>query len=60
VDQGRIHTSAAAADVNEVVKAGSVPVPVPAEETMQGEKEGEDEGEGEVLARYTWDDPDEL
>jgi UDP-glucose:glycoprotein glucosyltransferase len=43
-DEGRIHASAAAADVNELAKAGSVPVPVAAEEATQGEEAGEDGG----------------
>jgi UDP-glucose:glycoprotein glucosyltransferase len=43
-DDGRIHASAAAADVNELAKAGAVPVPVAVEETTQGEEVGEDEG----------------
>jgi UDP-glucose:glycoprotein glucosyltransferase len=43
-DEGRIHASAAAADVNELAKAGSVPVPVAVKETTQGEEEGDDEG----------------
>jgi len=41
-DEGRIHASAAAADMNELAKAGSVPVPE--EMTTQGEEEDEDEG----------------
>jgi hypothetical protein len=44
VDVGRIHASAAAADVNELAKVGSVPVPVAVEEMTQGEEEGDDEG----------------
>ncbi|KAH9162492.1 UDP-glucose:glycoprotein glucosyltransferase-domain-containing protein [Lactarius sanguifluus] len=45
-DEGRIHASAAAADVNELAKAGAIPVPVPAEETMQSRVAGEEESEG--------------
>ena len=44
-DEGHIHTSAAVAGMNELVKVGSVPVAVVAEETVQGE-----EGEGGVSA----------
>jgi UDP-glucose:glycoprotein glucosyltransferase len=43
-DEGRIHASAAAADVNELSKAGSFPLPVPEEEATQGNETGEDEG----------------
>ena len=45
-NEGRIHPSAAAADVNELAKVGSIPVPVPAEETMQNRVAGEEEGKG--------------
>ncbi|KAH8978341.1 UDP-glucose:glycoprotein glucosyltransferase-domain-containing protein [Lactarius akahatsu] len=45
-DEGRIHASAAAADVNELAKAGAIPVPVPVEETMQSRVAGEEESEG--------------
>ncbi|KAF8268079.1 UDP-glucose:Glycoprotein glucosyltransferase-domain-containing protein [Lactarius quietus] len=47
-NEGRIHASAAAADVNELAKVGSVPVPVPVEETTQDPVVGEEEGEVEV------------
>ncbi|KAI9428853.1 UDP-glucose:glycoprotein glucosyltransferase-domain-containing protein [Lactarius indigo] len=43
-NEGRIHASAAAADVNELAKAGAIPVPVPAEETMEGHIASEEEG----------------
>ena len=45
-NEGRIHASAAAADVNELAKAGSVPNPVPAEEAVQNRDVDEEEGEG--------------
>jgi UDP-glucose:glycoprotein glucosyltransferase len=45
-NEGRIHASAAAADVNELAKAGSIPDPVPAEEAVQNRVVGEEEGEG--------------
>ena len=56
-DEGRIHASAAAADVNELAKAGSVPVPVPVaeEETVQGEEDGEEGGDG-VTAGHVRDE----
>jgi hypothetical protein len=38
--------SAAATDVNEIAKAGSIPVPVFSEGTMQNGVVGEEEGEG--------------
>ena len=42
-DEGRIHASAAAADVNELAKVGSVPVPVVVEEATRS-SEGREEG----------------
>ena len=53
-DEGRIHASAAAADVNELAKVGSVPVPVPvaAEETVQGEEGGEEGGDGVTAGHF--------
>jgi hypothetical protein len=41
--EGRIHASAAAADVNELAKTGSVALPVPEEEATQGDETGGDE-----------------
>jgi len=59
-NEGRIHASPAAVDVNELAKAGSIPVPVPAEETMQnrvaGEEEGEGKGEGDVSTGHIRDE----
>ncbi|KAH9037984.1 hypothetical protein EDB83DRAFT_2412915 [Lactarius deliciosus] len=43
--EGRIHACAAAADVNELTKAGAIPVPVPAEETTQSRVAGEEDSE---------------
>ena len=58
-DEGRIHASAAAADVNELANAGSVPVlvpvPVAAEETVKGEEGGEEGGDG-VTAGHVRDE----
>ncbi len=56
-NEGRIHASAAAADVNELAKAGSIPVPVPAEETMQNRVAGEEEGEGKGEGCVHWAHP---
>jgi hypothetical protein len=52
-DEVQIHAPAAA-DVNEPVKAGLVPVPVPEERTMQGEEAGK--GEGGVSAGHIRDE----
>ncbi|KAH8979146.1 hypothetical protein EDB86DRAFT_3147569 [Lactarius hatsudake] len=46
MNEGRIHASAAAADVNKLAEAGAIPVPVLAEETMQSRVTGEEDSGG--------------
>ena len=54
-DEGRIHASAAAADVNELAKVGSVPVPVVVEETTWSSEDREEGGDG-VTAGHVRDE----